>query len=170
MTRTGNEEISHGPQTESDKMAWTQNRGYFVFFKPIMLPILTLVFLTFTVWVFMYVTRISEMRRKRIDAQKLDTRVHAQALLSDSAVVADNLKNLFEMPILFYTGILLSMVLMIQDPLLVQLSWGFVALRLVHSFVHCTYNRVMHRFVAYLASSLVLMLIWARIAGYILTH
>ena len=141
-----------------------------MFFKPIILPVLALVTLTFIVWIAMYITRISEMQRKRIHAQKLDSRVHAQALLTDSAVVADNLKNLFEMPILFYAGMLLSMVLMIQDLLLVQLAWGFVALRFIHSIVHCTYNRVMHRFVAYLASCLVLMLIWARLAGYVLTN
>ena len=141
-----------------------------MFFKPIILPVLALVTLTFVVWIAMYITRISEMQRKRIHAQKLDSRVHAQALLTDSAVVADNLKNLFEMPILFYAGMLLSMVLMIQDLLLVQLAWGFVALRFIHSIVHCTYNRVMHRFVAYLASCLVLMLIWARLAGYVLTN
>lgn len=141
-----------------------------MFFKPIILPILALVALTFSVWIVMYITRISEMQRKRIDAQKLNSRVNAQALLTDSAVVADNLKNLFEMPILFYAGMLLSMVLMIQDPLLVQLAWGFVALRAIHSLVHCTYNRVMHRFVAYLASCLVLMLIWARLAGYVLMN
>lgn len=141
-----------------------------MFFKPILLPVLALVALTFIVWVYMYITRISEMQRKKIHAQKLDSRVHAQALLTDSAVVADNLKNLFEMPILFYVGMLLSMILMIQDPLLVQLAWGFVALRIVHSLVHCTYNRVMHRFVAYLASSVILMLIWARLAAYILMN
>ena len=141
-----------------------------MFFKPIILPVLALVALTFFVWIAMYITRISEMQRKRIHAQKLDSRVHAQALLTDSAVVADNLKNLFEMPILFYAGMLLSMILMIQDPLLVQLAWGFVALRFIHSLVHCTYNRVMHRFIAYLASCLVLMLIWARLAGYVLTN
>jgi hypothetical protein len=131
---------------------------------------LALAALTFAVWVYMYFTRIGEMRRKRIQAQELDSRVHAQALLTDSAHVADNLKNLFEMPVLFYAGLLLSMVLMIQDALLVQLAWGFVALRTVHSVVHCTYNRVMHRFVAYVASCVVLMLIWARLAGYVLMN
>ena len=141
-----------------------------MFFKPLILPMLALAALTFLVWIFMYISRISEMQRKKIPAQKLNNRVNAQALLTDSAVVADNLKNLFEMPILFYTVILLAMILMIQDPLLVSLAWGFVALRTIHSLVHCTYNRVMHRFFAYLASSLVLMLMWARLAAYVLTN
>jgi hypothetical protein len=131
---------------------------------------LALVFLTFFVWIYMYVTRLSEIRRKRIDPQDLDTRVHGQALLTESSRQADNLKNLFELPLLFYVAALLSMVLMIQDQFLVELAWGYVALRYIHSFVHCTYNRVMHRFMAYAASCIVLIFIWARLAAYILTH
>jgi hypothetical protein len=141
-----------------------------MFYKPILLPMLALVFLTFFVWIYMYVTRLSEIRRKRIDPQDLDTRVHGQALLTESSRQADNLKNLFELPLLFYVAALLSMVLMIQDQFLVELAWGYVALRYIHSFVHCTYNRVMHRFMAYAASCIVLIFIWARLAAYILMH
>ena len=141
-----------------------------MFYRPLLIPLLALVFLTFLVWVFMYVTRLAEIKRKSIDPQSLDTRVHGQALLTDSPAQADNLKNLFELPVLFYVAVLLALVLMIQDQLLVQLAWGYVALRYVHSLVHCTYNRVMHRFIAYAASSLVLMFMWARLAGYILMH
>ena len=65
---------------------------------------------------------------------------------------------------------MLALILMIQDLLLVQLSWAYVGLRYVHSLVHCTYNRVMHRFIAYAASCLVLMLLWARLAAYIIIH
>ena len=141
-----------------------------MFYKPLLIPLLALVFLTFLVWVYMYVTGVREIKRKSIDPQSLDTRVHGQALLTDSGAQADNLKNLFELPVLFYVAVLLTLVLMIQDQLLVQLVWSYVALRYVHSLVHCTYNRVMHRFIAYAASCLVLMLIWARLAAYVLMH
>ena len=141
-----------------------------MFYKPLLIPLLALVFLTFLVWVYMYVTRVREIKRKSIDPQSLDTRVHGQALLTDSGAQADNLKNLFELPVLFYVAVLLTLELMIQDQLLVQLVWSYVALRYVHSLVHCTYNRVMHRFITYAASCLVLMLIWARLAAYVLMH
>ena len=141
-----------------------------MFYTPLLIPLLALVFLTFLVWVYMYVTGVREIKRKSIDPQSLDTRVHGQALLTDSGAQADNLKNLFELPVLFYVAVLLTLVLMIQDQLLVQLVWSYVALRYVHSLVHCTYNRVMHRFIAYAASCLVLMLIWARLAAYVLMH
>jgi hypothetical protein len=141
-----------------------------MFYKPLLVPLLALVFLTFLVWVYMYVTRLSEIKRKSIDPQTLDTRAQGQALLTDSPAQADNLKNLFELPVLFYIAVLLALVLMIQDKFLVQLAWSYVALRYVHSVVHCTYNRVMHRFIAYAASSLILMLMWARLAAYVLMH
>ncbi len=141
-----------------------------MFYKPLLVPLLALVFLTFLVWVYMYVTRLSEIKRKSINPQNLDTRVHGQALLTDSPAQADNLKNLLELPVLFYVVVLLALVLMIQDRFLVQLAWGYVALRYIHSLVHCTYNRVMHRFTAYAASCLILMLMWARLAVYVLMH
>jgi len=36
--------------------------------------------------------------------------------------------------------------------------------RVLHSLIHCTYNKIVHRFNAYLASSLVLWAMWIRIA------
>ena len=37
----------------------------------------------------------------------------------------------------------------------------FVVLRIAHSFIHCTYNRVMHRFAAFGSSFLLLVFLWA---------
>lgn len=141
-----------------------------MYYKPLLIPLLALVFLTFAVWFYMYVTRLKEIKSKSIEPQSLDTRAHSQALLINSAAQADNLKNLLELPVLFYVAILLTLVLMNQDPFMVHLAWGYVALRYVHSLVHCTYNRVLHRFVAYAASCLILLLIWARLLAYILMH
>lgn len=138
-----------------------------MFRQPILLPLLAQVALTFAVWVYLYLTRLAEMGRKRIGPQRLASRAAADTLLTDSAGPANNFRNLFEMPVLFYLAVVLSLVLFLQDPLMVALAWTFVALRAVHSLIHCTYNRVMHRFVAYAASSLVLLLIWVRLAVFI---
>jgi hypothetical protein len=141
-----------------------------MFYKPILLPLLAMVILTFLVWIYLYITRIREMNKKGIDPQRLAENATKQTLLTESAGPSDNFKNLLEMPVLFYVAVLLSLVLLIQDAVLVQLAWVFVALRALHSLVHCTYNRVMHRFLAYLTSSLVLILMWYRLALYILTQ
>ena len=137
-------------------------------FKPILLPLLVQVLLTFVVWFYMYAWRLPEIRRRAIDPQRLQDRAAAHELLPDSANASNNLKNLFELPILFYTAILLSLLLMIQDQMLVRLAWGFVLLRIVHSAIHCTYNNVSHRFIAYAVSSLFLLFMWIRLGAFIL--
>ena len=140
-----------------------------MFFKPILIPLLVQVLLTFVVWIYLLAWRIPEIRRKGIDPQRLQDRAAAHELLPDSAAPSNNLKNLFELPVLFYTAVLLSLVLMIQDMLLVQLAWGYVILRVLHSVIHCSYNNVNHRFAAYALSCLFLMFMWIRLAAFILT-
>jgi hypothetical protein len=139
-----------------------------MFYKPMLLPLLVQVFLTFVVWGWLYVTRIREMKLKRIDPQTLDVRTRAQQLLTDSAGPANNFMNLLEMPVLFYLAVLVSLLLLVQDSVLVILSWTYVIMRIAHSLIQCTYNRVMHRFLVYFASCLVLLLIWLRLAIYIM--
>jgi len=118
----------------------------------------------------MYYTRLREMASKNIDPQRLATRAEVANVLTVSAAPADNFKNLFEMPVLFYLVILLSLMLLIQDETLVKMAWAFVALRGLHSLIHCTYNHTTHRFGAYLVSSLVLIAMWIRVSAYILTQ
>jgi len=141
-----------------------------MFFKPMLLPVIAMVGLTFAVWLYMYVTRFSEMARKNIDPQALDTHARALALLTESSGPASNLRNLFELPMLFYLAVVLTLVLLIQDSWLIALSWAYVLLRAAHSFIHCTYNKVVHRFTAYAASCAVLFLMWAQLAWYVISN
>ena len=139
-------------------------------FNPVLLPLLCMVFLTFVVWILLFALRLPEISRKKIEHQDLRDRAEAHVLLTTSAAASNNLKNLFEMPVLFYVAAMLMMLLLIQDPLLVRLAWGFVVLRIIHSIVQCTYNRVVHRFIAYFLSCLFLLLMWVRLASYILMN
>jgi hypothetical protein len=141
-----------------------------MFYKPMLLPLLAQVLLTFLVWVYLYLTRVIEMKRKHISPQDLDVRAKAQVLLTDSAGPSNNFMNLLEMPVLFYLAILLSLVLLVQDEVLVLLAWTYVTLRYIHSLIQCTYNKVMHRFQVYFLSCIVLLLIWLRLAAYILVQ
>lgn len=136
-----------------------------MFYKPLLYPLLLQVLLTFVVMFRMYAQRVAEFRAKRIDPEEVRTRQPFRERLTDSAASADNFSNLFEMPVLFYTAIVLALTLLISDLVLVALAWMYVALRWVHSYIHCTYNRVMHRFYAFAASALVLLLIWVRLGA-----
>ena len=43
-------------------------------------------------------------------------------------------------------------------------AWLFVALRIAHSAIQCSYNRVMHRFAVFLAGFALLGAMWAGFA------
>ena len=118
-----------------------------------------MVFITACVWVRLYVVRIREMREKRIRPQQISSsRLSGELLANTNA--ADNFRNLFEVPVLFYVAATLAFATQATTITLVVLAWVYVALRATHSIIHCTYNRVSHRFVIYAASTLVLFSIW----------
>ena len=139
-------------------------------FNPIILPLLTMVLLTFSVWIYLFALRIPETKRLRIDPDELRDRAEAHQILTVSAAASNNLKNLFEIPVLFYLAAMLAMLLLIQDVLLVWLAWAFVIARIAHSLIQCTYNRVMHRFIVYMISCMFLLFLWIRLASYILAN
>ncbi len=128
----------------------------------ILVPLLAMVAVTALVWCVLYQQRLGEMGRKRIDPQRLATASDATALLDDRRA-SDNFRNLFELPVLFHVGALAAFVTNAVDAWLLGFAWAFVALRAVHSLVHCTYNRVVHRFVAYFLATLALWAFWIRL-------
>ena len=140
-----------------------------MFFRPLLLPLLAQVALTFAVLARMYWLRLAEMRRRQLDPQALATRQGASRHLTDSAAASDNFVNLFETPVLFYAAIFTALILMIPDRSLAILAWMYVGLRAIHSFVHTGSNQVMSRFYVFLASCAVLLGMWLRIGWYIVT-
>ena len=125
----------------------------------ILQPVVALVLLTAVVWFRLYVERLGEMRERRIDPQSISTSTARNATLSRTSG-ADNFKNLLEMPVLFYVLCLALLAAEAVTTGFVQAAWAYVALRAVHSFIHLTYNRVVHRFLAYAASSVLLFGMW----------
>ena len=131
--------------------------------RSIFLPDLAMVFLTVTIWLRMYVERVAQMRALRVHPQRLASSAQMSAALPDTRA-ADNFRNLFEVPVLFYLATVVASIIGAVDYMAMVIAWLFVALRYVHSVIHVTYNRVMHRFTAYVAGCLVLWLLWAKLA------
>lgn len=131
--------------------------------------IILLMLLTMAVLVLYGYRRIRWIRQEHINPQAFATRLKAKNVPPRVQAASDNFQNLFELPVLFYL-------------LCFYKAWGnevgvvdlwlanvFVASRYAHSFIHCTYNKVTHRFVAYLigvAALLIMLLItaWGLIA------
>ena len=128
--------------------------------RNVLLPAAAMVALTALVWMRLYVQRIGEMRRRRISPDELATARQAASTLQDVSA-ADNFRNLFEVPVLFYALCLALYVTHRQGVALLAPCWLFVVLRAVHSAIHCTYNNVMHRFLVYVTSTVLLFGLWA---------
>lgn len=131
--------------------------------NPVLWPMFAMVLLTLLVWLRLFQTRLGEMKQRRIHPQTVATSVQMAQRVEDSRA-ADNFRNLFELPVLFYAAALLAVQAGSDSTLLLILCWIFVVLRALHSYIHCTYNRVMDRFKVYLLSGLVLWAIWGVLA------
>lgn len=130
---------------------------------PILWPVIGMVLLTLITWLRLYFERIREIRKRRISPQRIASRRSAAEAL-ELTRAADHFANLFEAPVLFYVLCMSLMVTGLELPVFLAGAWAYVALRVLHAIIHLTYNRVLHRFMAYVASSLVLFLMWAMFA------
>jgi hypothetical protein len=128
-------------------------------------PFFATILLTFVVWVYMYVKRIRFLTSSQVDPKDMAV-PGALAAISppDVSNPSDNLKNLFEIPVLFYALALYLFVTNQVDGAYVVAAWVFVVFRALHSAVHCTINIVMLRFYLYLFSTLAVWFIAGRAA------
>lgn len=118
-----------------------------------------LVLLTFAVGVRLLYVRTMEMRAKRIHPQAASTSIQMAAKLQN-VQASDNFRNLFETPVLFYSLAAVAIASDYAPAWLAVGAWLYVVLRAAHSFIHCTYNRVMHRFAAFGSGFLLLVGLW----------
>jgi hypothetical protein len=121
-------------------------------------PVLALVAWTFVMWVWMYATRIPAMKQAGIDPQEAAyPGTWAHRLRPGVRSVADNYNHLHEQPTIFYALMFFAASTGGGDDAALALAWVYVALRLVHSLVQATFNRVMVRFSVFSLATLVLM-------------
>lgn len=133
----------------------------------ILWPMIALVAITFIVAVRMFFVRIGEMRARAIPPQAVATsRKAAECYQLTSA--ADNFKNLFELPVLFYALCLALLATQTVTEAQLAHAWLFVMLRAAHSTIQLTYNRVVHRFAVYIAGLATLAVMWVLFASRLL--
>src|SRR6185369_7033527 len=116
--------------------------------------------LIFTVWFILFVQRIGHMRRNPPRAEDIATGEAAMRYFTPVEMPANNLRNLFEMPVLYFALVPLLLITHHANHLQVLLAWIFVVLRALHSFIHIGPKKVMPRFMIYLASCITLSAMW----------
>lgn len=71
-----------------------------------------------------------------------------------------NFNNQFEVPVLFYVACCLYILWGINNDFALIIAWLFVVVRVAHSYIHLTYNNVIHRALAFWLSLLCVMGLW----------
>ncbi|MBI4782185.1 MAG: MAPEG family protein [Oscillatoriophycideae cyanobacterium NC_groundwater_1537_Pr4_S-0.65um_50_18] len=127
-------------------------------------PFFAMVFLTLLVWVYMYIRRISFITSRKLTPKDLIPSAFAQISPPSVSNPSDNLKNLFEIPIIFYALVLYLFITKQVDAVYVSAAWVFVVFRALHSAVHCTFNRIILRFYLYLFATIAVWFIAIRAA------
>lgn len=126
----------------------------------ILWPTFALVLLIFVVWTTLVVQRLTLIKRTPPGRGDLASSAGSQRYFAPVEMPANNLANLFEMPVLYFALVPLLLLTHHAGHLDVALAWLYVALRAVHSFIHIGPKRVPPRFFAFLASCAVLSAMW----------
>ncbi len=133
----------------------------------ILWPILAMVALVAVVNVRIFHERKRQVVAEGIHMREIPSASQMATRFTDTRA-ADNYRNLFEMPVLFYAALLVAHAVDSVTAMTVALAWSYVALRVAHSWIHCGYNRIRHRLYVYLASNIVLWVLWVVIGTHML--
>lgn len=87
-------------------------------------------------------------------------RLNTGEMPAEITQAAKNYSNLFEIPVLFYIAGTITIAMNVESTAMVIFAWLFVVSRLIHSWVHLTYNNVIHRMWAFMAGNVCLVIIW----------
>ncbi|KAK4940299.1 hypothetical protein LTR66_001530 [Elasticomyces elasticus] len=121
-------------------------------------PVIALNFWTFAMEAWMYATRIPAVSRYKVPTTDGVSKADFNARIPPNIQwKADNYNHLMEQPTQFYAVAITLALLGADDGLNVGLCWLYVGLRIVHSLVHATVNKIMLRFQLFAASSIVLV-------------
>lgn len=128
----------------------------------IIYPMAALFGLTFSIMYLMLLLRVKAVRTRKISPRYF--KLNKGGELPDAVeAVAQNYTNLLELPVLFYTVCVIAIILNQSAEYFVVHAWVFVTLRFIHTYIHTTYNHILHRLAAFALSGFVLISMWVKV-------
>jgi len=125
-------------------------------------PIFAQVFLTFILLYLTGRTRLALIRRKEVRVR--DIAIGQNAWPERVTRIANSYNSQFQLPVLFYAVSIMAQITGQIDMVMIVLAWGFVTLRFIHAGIYVTTNNVSHRFYAFVAGFIVLVIMWVHFA------
>ncbi len=107
----------------------------------------------------------------RENGQKLsdpDVQLGRNAWSERATKLANNYKNQFELPVLFYAVAAFLLITSGVDDLMVALAWVFVLSRIAQTAIHIGPNVVIWRAAAFLVGVVALVAMWVKLTLHIL--
>jgi len=126
----------------------------------ILWPAIALAALSFVVMVWVAVARAGYMKTNPPRPEDFATGEAAMRYFQPVEMPANNLRNLFEAPVLFFALIPLLLITHQASHVQVALAWVYVALRVIHSLGHVVLRKLSVRAPAFWVSVLILMAMW----------
>jgi hypothetical protein len=130
--------------------------------SPIFAPAVALVLWSLVMLAWLAATRLPAMTKAGIPLMKIvgSRGVNLEGVVPDPVNwKSHNYAHLMEQPTLFYATVVILGVIGAGEGLNLQLAWAYVALRMAHSIVQATWNRVAVRFTLFLLATAVLALL-----------
>jgi hypothetical protein len=127
--------------------------------QAVLAPLFVLIALTFGLGLWAFFMRVGAIRRREVHAR--DIALREPNWPPRVAQVSNAFQNQFELPLLFYVLTILAWITKQADFLFVLLAWVFVALRVLHAYVHVTSNHLGRRAGLFVAGAIVLAVMWA---------
>lgn len=124
---------------------------------PLILPMLVLMAIPLLMVFVLAFRRIRELR----EAGGIPALREAGGFTPSVINMSDNLKNQFEMPVIFYGLSLIYIATGYSSEYLVVAAWIYVILRYIHAIIQCTNNKIFpNRFITFGLSVLILIYMW----------
>jgi hypothetical protein len=127
--------------------------------QTVLFPLFVEVVLTFVLGFWLSALRVDAVRSGGVHPR--DIALREPNWPTRVTQVGNAYHNELELPLLFYVLTILSIITRHADLLFVLLAWVFVVLRLARAYIHVTDNRVSRRGMMFLASAIVLAVMWA---------
>jgi hypothetical protein len=131
----------------------------------ILQPVVALAAWTMVMWFWLYGTRIPALSAAKVNPDDLvhDPSKSLEAVLPPQVMwKAHNYNHLHEAPTVFYAVAIVLALVSDDNALNTQVAWAYVVLRVIHSLIQATINKVNLRFLVFALSSFCLMFLVAR--------
>ena len=128
----------------------------------ILFPVVALATLTFAVLLLIPLRRFRAGTAGQVSYDDFKYGESAQ-VPPEVALPNRNMINLLELPLLFYVACLTYYATDRVNGTALALAWTYVGLRVAHSAIHVTYNRVRDRLVVFGASNVALIMLWTNL-------